>query len=112
MTLKTERNEEVLIVRLEGGIDARNAHAFQSDLEAAINVEDGAVLLDGEDLAYISSAGLAVLVWVAKVLHQRDGKLAVYSLQERVRNVLETTGLDQILALHATREQALGALRG
>ena len=112
MPLNTARENEVLIARPEGRIDALNAREFQSELSAAIDDEAGAVLLDLEDLSYISSAGLRVILLVAKDLRKRDAKLALCSLQAPIREVFETSGFDQILALHASRAEALAALRG
>ncbi len=48
---------------LEGRIDSTNASAFEEEIMAAVNeASDGEITIDAEKLAYISSAGLRVLL--------------------------------------------------
>lgn len=56
---------------------------------AAHDVE-GAVILDCEDLSYISSAGLCAMRLIAKALATRDMPFALCSLTDSVAEVLHT----------------------
>ena len=52
------------LVKLQGSVDSSNAHQFEEELLAAISGQT--VTLDAEELTYISSAGLRVLLKAKK----------------------------------------------
>ena len=85
---------------------------FSRRVEAAINETDSVVILDCEQLSYISSAGLRVVLLTARALQRQNSKFAVCSLSEQIREVFEISGFDKIIPVHATRADALGALGG
>jgi anti-anti-sigma factor len=113
MSTKWERREEgTVIAKTEGRVDGSNASEFHSALESAISPDDHTVILDFEDLSYISSAGLRVILLVAKELRDRDSKLAVCSLPNSIREVFAISGFDKIIATHASQAEAIAALKG
>lgn len=112
MDIETTRDGATLIVKANARIDSSNASEFQSALETVIGSEDRTVILDMENLSYISSAGLRVILIVAKTLGQRDAELAVCSLQDPIRNVFEISGFDKIIPTHASQSEAIAALGG
>jgi anti-anti-sigma factor len=112
MGVKTERQGDTLIAKTDGRVDSANAREFQTALEAAIGASDRAVILDMEDLSYISSAGLRVILLTAKTLRNQNAKFAVCSLSQPIREVFEISGFDQIISIHASQAEALTAFTG
>ena len=112
MKIRTNREGGILIVSAEGRVDGANAREFDDALQAAISESDSALIMDLEALSYISSAGLRVLLLVAKKFQKRDGKLVVCSLSSSIKEVFEISGFDQIIPLHASRSEALVSLGG
>ena len=112
MKVTIERNGETLVAMAEDRVDGTNASEFQQALEAAINDSDRVVILDCENLSYISSAGLRVVLLTARALQRQNSKFAVCSLSEQIREVFEISGFDKIIPVHSTREDALGELGG
>ena len=111
MEVETERQGDTLIAKTDGRVDGANAREFQTALEAAIDSKDGAVLLDMEKLSYISSAGLRVILLMAKVLQGRNAKFAICSLAASIREVFQISGFDKIIAIHASQSEALAAFK-
>ena len=111
--LQAEELDGALVVRVSGRIDGVNAQAFQADLDrqAADSAESRAVILDLENLAYISSAGLRSILLLAKSLKGKNKQFALCSLPEPIQEIIEITGFDKIIAIHASREQAVDASR-
>ena len=68
MSIHTEREGSTLIARADERVDGANARKFQNELEAAIDENDHAVILDLKRLFYISSAALRVILPTAKAL--------------------------------------------
>ncbi len=111
MGVSTERQDNTLIAKTEGRIDGANAREFQDALDAAIDSSERAVVLDLEEVSYISSAGLRVILLTAKSLQKQDAKFAVCSLSESIREIFEISGFDQIIAVHDSRNEAVDALK-
>ncbi len=109
MELETERQGDTLIAKTGGRVDGANAREFQSALEAAIDDNTSAVILDMERLSYISSAGLRVILLTAKSLQGRNAKFAVCSLSESIQEVFEISGFDKIISIHPSQAEALAA---
>ena len=63
------------LVSVEGRVDGANARKFQKAVETVIEDSDRAVVLDMENLSYISSAGLRSILLIAKGLQKRDSRL-------------------------------------
>ena len=112
MDIKTERSNGTLIAKAEGRIDGVNARDFEEAMQAAIGSDDNAVIIDLEGLSYISSAGLRVILLIAKTLRKRNAELILCSLSDPIREVFEISGFDKIIPVHASREEALATLGG
>ena len=110
MDVETERQDNVLSVLVSGRIDGSNAAAFEETVKAAMEESDRAVVMDLEKLSYISSAGLRILLMIAKNLASRDGKLALCALSEPIREVIEISGFDKIIPVHGSRADALASV--
>ena len=82
------------------------------ETEVLAVVQQGArnVLLDMRELSYISSAGLRVVLVLAKRLKQAGGKLVIYGMQPHVREVFDISGFMAILNVVATRDDAVAQL--
>ena len=68
MDISTENRNGALIARAVGRIDGANARDFEAAVQSAISASEGPVIIDCEDLSYISSAGLRAILLIAKTL--------------------------------------------
>ena len=111
MELKSTREGSNLIVDVEGRVDGTNAMDFQAALEGAIQQSDQGVIMDMGELQYISSAGLRVILLVAKSLQKQNARLLGCSLSESVREIFAISGFDKIVPVYDSREEALRELQ-
>ena len=65
------------------------------------------LILDFAGLDYISSAGLRMVLVVAKRLKQESGLLVLCGMQPHVREVFDISGFLAILNVEPTRSEAL-----
>ncbi len=112
MEISTELRGEVLIARAEDRIDGANAREFQDALQAAVDEHDCTMILDMEDLTYISSAGLRVILLTARVLQRNNNGLALCSLSGPVREIFEISGFDKIIQIHDSQADAIASVGG
>ena len=66
-TISTEKDDNSCIVKLNGRIDSTNAAEAEKQITAAAADFQGMLTLDASDLAYISSAGLRVILRLKKM---------------------------------------------
>ena len=109
MDIGTERDGETLFLKVAGRIDGLNAHDFQDSATGAIQDTDTNVVLDFEDVSYISSAGLRAVLLIAKMVRERRARFGICSLKKLVDEVFRISGFDNIVPIHATRAEAAAA---
>ena len=98
MDIKTKAVEDKATIAVEGKLTVQSA----PELEAAIGVLPASIMdvdIDLEDLDYISSAGLRVLVSAQKMLSQRGGTLRLLSPNDDVSDVFDMTGLSEVFTI-------------
>ena len=110
MEVVEEKENGISIFKLQGRLDSNTAPGFEKQIFDAI--EDGSkhMILDFENLDYISSAGLRVVLKTSKSLKLTDGTIVICSMQDYVREVFEIAGFDALLPIVATRDDALRML--
>ena len=109
--LQTEGQEDVLVVNVAGRVDGMNTREFNSDLEQTIRDFGGsAILLDLENLSYISSAGLRSILLAAEASSRRNVKFALCSLPASILDIIQTTGFDNIMDVYMSRSSAVAAV--
>ena len=107
MKLKHERNDEALLVDVEGRLDDFSAKDFRNQMKAIMSADDNLVVLDFAKVKYISSAGLRSVLLVAQDARKHKSTLRICSLESTVREVFRISGFDQIIELSANRQEAL-----
>ena len=110
MTIAIEPTDKAHIIALEGQVNSSNAATVETEVLAVVNQGAKNVLLNMTELSYISSAGLRVVLVLAKRLKQAGGKLVIYGMQPHVREVFDISGFMAILNVVATRDDAVAQL--
>lgn len=109
MSLHLSHSGDVVVVEVEGQLIVSNRQELkQRVLDEA---EGGArkILVDFARTGYIDSAGLGVLVSLAKRMRELGGDLRLANLNDDLRTLFELTKLDTLFQIADSREQALAA---
>ena len=86
-----------LIVTLSGELNTVTAPELEASLSEDLQTIDE-IVFDMEDLSYITSSGLRVLLVCQQELEERGG-VTIRSASPVIREVIEVTGFDSILTL-------------
>jgi len=103
-----EAPEGVVVVDVAGSVDVYTAAELRSGLDGQIQRGRIRVIVDLDDVDFLDSTGLGVLVARLKVVRSQNGWLKLVCTSEKVLRVFRITGLDKVFAIHATVDDALG----
>lgn len=107
MNVSVEKVGDVAVMAVTGQMNSANAAEVEASLLGHVEQGERRCVLDFSGLDYISSAGLRVVLMLAKKLKQNDGALALCNLQPHVREVFDISGFLAILQVADTRDEAL-----
>ena len=107
---ETTRHNGVLIISPMENIDGLAAREFERFLDDSIAEEDTLVIIDFENVVYISSAGLRCILKTSKAMRRRNGGVALSSLSGGVMSVFATSGFDSMFPIHSSVDEALSSM--
>ena len=98
MTIEKKLEGKKMTLVLEGRLDTTTAPKLQEVLIPAIS-EAEELNLDFSSLAYVSSAGLRVLLMGQKTAKAKAVNLTVSNVSDEIMEVLEMTGFSEMLTI-------------
>ena len=99
---------QTTVVVLQGAVDTSSAPRFRDAVVAAIDGGARALVIDLGAVSLIDGTGLGVIVLAARRLG--FGALVVVLPYRGLTRIFRICGLDRLLEIYETREQALRAL--
>lgn len=110
MQIEQREHEGKIILKLSGKLDTNTSPEAETVFNRVLADGHHRILVNFQDLDYISSSGLRVLLGTAKKL-QGKGSVALCNMNNEVREVLEMTGLaDLIFKVFPSEEEGLNSL--
>ncbi len=97
--VQLEQEGERVVVRAWGELDVASSAGFEAKLRDAIRTSSFGVILDLAGVTFIDSTGLRVLISAATLARSSRRELIVVQGSEQVRQVIETSGVEDLLPL-------------
>lgn len=101
----TDENE-FHIISIKGDVDASSSILLDNALEKAIGDKKQRILIDCAELHYISSPGIGVFTSRLDDCEGVGIKLVLFALSDKVLNVFRILGLDQLIQIVKTKDEA------
>jgi anti-anti-sigma factor len=108
MEISRHKSRDLLILRLNGRLDASWCPHVQDSLAAAVREGEHRLHLDMSAVGYLSSAGIRVLLTFYKQLRAIGGLFSVVNPSAVVRSVLDLSGLGVLIASEAVAPGSAG----
>ena len=99
MTFSAHMDQDVTVIAIEGTLSATNRLQFRQLVSDEIARGGRLFRVDCRDASYMDSAGLGVLVSLAKVIRERGGDIRITHLNSDLRTLFELTKLDTLFRL-------------
>jgi len=112
MEIGEEKTGATLVVAPAGRLDSVSSGELERRLVGHLDAGERRLVVDLAGVEYISSAGLRVLLLLAKRLKPPAGALVLCGLGPSVRTVLELAGFLPLFVVEPERSQALARIEG
>ncbi len=110
-TVKPTKLGDVEVWAPEGRVDAVSSPDLQEATTESIANGARKLVLDLSSTQYMSSAGLRVVLLVARAMQSKNGKFVICGLNDEVHELFQISGFSQIVDIVADRKAALNSLR-
>lgn len=94
------------VLGVAGEIDLFSAPQLKDQIAELIGEQGGRLLVNLENVSFMDSTGLGVLLGALKRLKERDGSLALVCPPGPVHRVLTLTGLHKVFPIYESLEDA------
>jgi anti-sigma B factor antagonist len=102
---------DLAVLAIGGELDYEVSPQLRARLVRAIEAGRRRLVLDLSDVTFIDSTAIGVLAGaIARLDEAGGGSLAVVCTHEKVLQIFEITGLDSVITLHRSREEAVSML--
>ena len=107
MEVFQENNKGVRIFNVKGSLDSNTSGEFENQIVEALEQGSRKLIFNLENMDYISSAGIRVMLKTAKDLKRMEGSLVLCSLQDYVQEVFDIAGFDGYLNIEPNIDAAM-----
>lgn len=97
MDYKIEKNDNQLNISVNGRVDTTTVAELENGIFDQLNDDVESVVMDLQNLEYISSAGLRLLLKLQKKMNANKGQFTVTNTNAFVSEILSMTGFNEII---------------
>ena len=112
MKLNSEKENDYFVIGIDGDLDASSCIVLDKSISEAVSKGEKKIIVDCSRLSYISSAGLGVFMSYLQDFENNKISLVLFNLSEKVKNVFQILGLDQLIQIVNTKEEAKALVNG
>lgn len=107
LSISSEKQADTLVITLGGRIDANCAKDLETQCLGWIEKGEKSMVMDFSQVNFISSAGLRVILLVAKRLEPNGGRVKLAGLNVTLKDVFEISGFSKLFVIVPTVQDAL-----
>lgn len=100
MEISQENQDGLTVMALSGKLDTVSSPEVQTAMVNALESSDKGLVIDLADVAYVSSAGLRVMLIGGKTAKAKGKILRLSGLKPAVAEVFKMSGFDRLLEIH------------
>ena len=111
LRISSKEEDDVSVISFSGRMDANSSKDGEKAIQEIIDKGKNKVVLCCEDLTYISSSGLRVLLAAVKRLRATGGDLKLTNLSNSIRDIITMTGFNRIFSIFDKVDDALESFK-
>ena len=98
---------DVSVINLKGFLDAHTAPTLENNFTKLIEDNKYKIVVNFEDLAYISSAGLGVFMAYIESVRENKGDIKLTNMSDKVYNIFDLLGFPLLYEIYKKEEEAV-----
>ena len=106
-TVSTRDDGPFTVVEVGGEVDVYTAPRLREAVVTAIESGNTRLVIDVENVEFLDSTGVGVLVGALKKVRSVGGTLDIVCTQPRLLKIFDITGLDKVFGLHTSVAEAV-----
>jgi anti-sigma B factor antagonist len=103
---------DISIINLKGFLDAHTAPTLENNFTQLINSNKYKIVVNFEDLAYISSAGLGVFMAYIESIRDNRGDIKFTNMSDKVFNIFDLLGFPLLYEIYKNEDEAINKFSG
>lgn len=107
LSIETDNRQSVSVMKVKGRVDSETAPELDGALTKLLQDNHNQIILNLQDVDYMSSAGLRAIVKAYQAAKKSGGDLRLAAVSEPVEVILRTVGMMQMLQLYPTEQEAM-----
>ena len=108
MVLKFNKIDDKLVIFLMGELDHHSAEEVRVKIDDRIDRDNiKKVIMDFNNVTFMDSSGIGVVIGRYKKIQNRDGKVCVVNVNERIDRVFTLSGLYTIIKSYKNIDEAV-----
>jgi len=107
MEIEVKNLDHVKIVILTGDLNANTSGEAETKINQLIMGGNRKLIIDLENLNYISSAGLRIFLASNKLIRKMNGEIRICTLNPTVKEVFEISGFNLIFKLYPDQASSI-----
>jgi anti-sigma B factor antagonist len=106
--------DDVYVVRVAGEVDMSHEEELRGELHGAVQADASGIVVDLTECEFIDSSGVRALLLSREEQDpgQGEDRLAVAASSEQILRILSVMGVDRVIPVRPTVEEAAAALSG
>ena len=109
LDVQPTQKQGATVLALRGEIDVYTAPRLRQAITDVIDSGAANVILDMEQVDFLDSTGLGVLVGALKRAKSKDGVLSIVATQDKILKIFDITGLNKVFPMHGSVDEAIGS---
>jgi anti-sigma B factor antagonist len=103
---------KISVINLNGYLDAHTAPTLENNFMQLIDEKRYNIVVNFEELAYISSAGLGVFMAYIEKIRENNGDIKLSNMSEKVYNIFDLLGFPLLYEIYKTEDEAIKKFPG
>ena len=103
----TDQLRGLSVVKVDGRVDSETAPQLQEALTALLDAGCAKIVINLQDVEFMSSAGLRAMVAAYQAAQKASGSVRLAAVPEFITSIMYTVGLNQMLLSYPSDQEAV-----
>lgn len=111
MRVDLEKEGDVLVVSVEGDLDAGTSPELRNKFEELIGQGENKYVIDLEKVGFMDSSGISAIVNLFKRVRIGQGDVKLCTLSAELKKIFELTRLNRVFDIYENRAAAVSSYK-